>query len=200
MLGEGIQQLYVFLAFTATGALLALPYLFFEGLCKPRFAALLLDGGYGILSLFVLWKLNVQVNNGSFRWFVFLGAALGVTIVCATCKTTLDKLSSALYNLLTSIKVGKDDGKTVLQKGHSHIVDSGNSSSDFSSVHVADKSDAAFQSETNGGKIGKNGRTGKSRRIGKARASELPQHRQVRHRMGNKNESDSGRRHKLHRK
>lgn len=200
MLGEGIQQLYVFLTFVATGVMLSVPYLFLAGLCKNKVAAVAFDGCYGALSLFAVWKLNVEVNNGDFRWFVFVALVLGVIIVCTTCKTTLDKLSAALYNLLTSLRLGKDDGETVLQKEHSNFGNSGSRGADISAVHVADQPDSTFQPETNVGKTDRNGKSGKNKRGRKARTDKLPQNGQVRDRMGDKNESHSRRRHKLHRK
>lgn len=177
MLGEGIQQLYVFLAFWALGVILTVLYLFVVGLLKGRVLTLLFDVCYGVFAVYSVWKLNLQCNNGNFRFFVFVALLLGAIIVSLTCKTTLDKLSCALYNLFTSKKVGKEDERTVLQKEHIDIVGSGGSSADTATVHSAHVSDATLQHKAGKGRIRRTFKRGKSKRRSQAGIVELSQHR-----------------------
>ncbi len=144
-LGEGIQQFYVFCAFVALGAVVALPYLFVLGLIKDNLFSVIWDVVYGVATIFLLWKFNLDFNNGEFRLFIFVAFLLGIAISCATCKSTLDKLSSRLYNLATLKKAVAQDGKTVLQKIDVNTDNSNDDSIDISAVHAVGNTDAVFQ-------------------------------------------------------
>lgn len=158
ILGEGIEQFYVFCAFFAFGALLALPYLFALGLMKNKVISIIFDAVYCTATVFLLWKFNLQTNNGECRAFVFLAFFAGIATSCATCKSMLDKLSFRLYNLFTlKRKVSADDGKTVLQKTDGNIGDSNDGSVDISAVHAVDNSHSIFKLQSAERKVDKPG-------------------------------------------
>lgn len=158
ILGEGIEQFYIFCAFFALGALLALPYLFALGLIKSKVLSIVFDAVYCTATVFLLWKFNIETNNGECRAFVFLAFFAGIAIACATCKSTLDKLSFRLYNLFTlKRKAGVGDGKTVLQKTDGNIGNSNDSGADISAVHAADNSHTVFKLQSAERKVDKPG-------------------------------------------
>lgn len=155
-LGEGIQQFYVFCAFVALGTLIALPYLFVVGLTKNKLLSLLWDVLYGLATVFALWKFNLDVNNGEFRLFVFAAFLSGIAISCATCKTTLDKLSLRLYNFATLKKSEAQDGKAVLQKIDGNNGGGNGDSAGVSAVHAVGNPHAVFKLRGASKQLGKN--------------------------------------------
>lgn len=168
-LGEGIHQFYVFCAFFSLGALLALPYLFAVGLLKSKVLSVLFDAVYCTATVFLLWEFNLETNNGECRFFVFFALFAGIALACATCKSTLDKLSFRLYNLFTpKRKAGVGNGKTVLQKIDGNIGSSNDNSAGISVVHVADNPHTVFKLQSAERKVDKPGGTSANGRIGKA--------------------------------
>ena len=77
-LGEGIEQLYVFVVFFAVGLFLAAIYLFALGLFKSKLSGFIFDAFFSAGALLLLWKCNLEVNNGEFRLFVFIGLFFGI--------------------------------------------------------------------------------------------------------------------------
>lgn len=175
-LGEGIQQLYVFLAFVALGVISSVVYLFATAFFKGKLASAIFDALFGVSFVFALWKLNVRANNGEFRLFVFVALFFGIFIATVTCKSTLDKAAAVVYNLTTSHKAAKN-GKTVLQKELGNIDDSGADGAGVSALYAADNSHAVDQFEAKSRKADGTGKGGRTRRSGKARTFGVPQNR-----------------------
>ena len=144
MLGEGIEQLCVFAVFFSLGVGLAALYIFGVGLTKPKLAAIVFDSIFGAVSVFLIWKTNLEVNNGECRAFLFVGLALGATVTFVTCKRTLDKLSAMLYNLFTeSTRANKvNDGTHILQKINSGNIRSGDTDTGIASLHATGNADS----------------------------------------------------------
>lgn len=187
MLGASIFQLYAFLAFAAFGALCAMVYTFVSGLTKSKLGAVITDAVFGALFIFLLWKLNLKINNGECRLYVFIGIILGAAIAVVTSKHTLDKWSLALYNLTTSKKAVKKDGKTVLQKENIGVGDSGSDGVGVSAVSVDGDVDAVHQPKKHKRRIGKNDRIGGIGRKGKTGTAGIQKNKRLRDRMGGKN-------------
>ena len=138
-LGEGIVQLYVFAVFWALGVGFCLIYVFGVGLTKTKLAAILFDCIFGAIVVYSVWKVNLEVNNGEFRAFIFVGLVVGCVTAYFTCKSTLDKLSAMLYNLFTTQLEKKSNGTDILQKVDGNNVRSGDTDSGTAGVPVADK-------------------------------------------------------------
>lgn len=144
MLGKGIEQLCVFVVFCALGVGFCALYIFGVGLTKSKIAAIVFDCIFGAVCLYVIWKVNLELNNGECRAFVFVGLIAGATITFVTCKRTLDKLSAMLYNLFTT-KFKDDvvnDGKTILQKVNSSDSNSGDTGTGIAGLHATGNADA----------------------------------------------------------
>ena len=161
MLGEGIEQLGVFAVFFALGVGLSALYIFGVGLTKPKLAAIIFDCIFGSGCLYVIWKVNLEVNNGECRAFLFVALALGSATSYFTCKRMLDKLSAMLYNLFTKVN---DDGKDILQEVDSSNVRSGNTGSGVASLHATGNADAMVVAKRSRRRSGKGNRKGKARR------------------------------------
>ena len=141
MLGEGIEQLCVFAVFFALGVGFCALYVFGAGLTKTKLAAIVFDCIFGAVATYVIWKVNLEVNNGECRAFLFVALAFGCVISLVTCKSTLDKLSAMLYNLFTT-KLVDDDGETVLQEVNSSDIHSGDTGTGIASLHAFGNADA----------------------------------------------------------
>ena len=142
MLGEGIEQLYVFAVFSVLGLALCAVYVFSMGLLRNKLATVIFDCIFGAFGIYAVCAVNLAVNNGQFRIFVFLGLALGCIICVATCKTLLDKVSSALYNLFTSVSQEEDNGSRVSQQKISNTDSGGDNDSFAAGVHAVGNSHA----------------------------------------------------------
>ena len=118
MLGEGIEQLYVFVVFVVLGIVLAAVYIFGLGLFRSKLAGVIFDCLWGAASLWLVWRTNLSFNNGQCRLYIFIALALGAAIAYFTCKSTLDKASGLLYNLYTTKMVDASDGTDILQKNN----------------------------------------------------------------------------------
>lgn len=138
-LGEGVQQFQVFVVFVVLGLALGAVYLFGIGLFRARLAAIIFDVVFGAASVYAVFAVNLAVNNGEFRLFVLIAIALGVFLSVLTCKTLLDKASSALYNLFTTREDDLDDARISQQK-NIHTNSSGGDSSSAFSLHAVDNS------------------------------------------------------------
>ena len=142
MLGEGIEQLYVFAVFFALAVGLAAVYLFGLGLFRGRLAGTIFDCIWGAAALWLTWRVNLAVNNGQCRLYVFVALFAGATLACLTCKSMLDKASGMLYNLFTTKLVDNSDGSNLLQENNLNTVrDSDIGSSDIG-MHAVGKSHA----------------------------------------------------------
>ena len=78
MLGEGIQQLQVFVVFVVLGLALGCAYLFGIGLFRTRLAAIIFDAIFGAAAVYAVFAANLALNNGEFRLFVLIGVLLVV--------------------------------------------------------------------------------------------------------------------------
>ena len=145
MLGAGAEQIYVFAVFFALGVGISAFYMFFLGLTKSKLAAIIFDSLFGAAAIYVTWKVNLEVNNGEFRAFLFVAIAAGCVTAYLTCKRTLDKLSAMLYNLFTEKLVDKTDGKNILQKINGNTVHSGNTGGSTASLRATDISRSAVR-------------------------------------------------------
>ena len=141
MLGEGIEQLCVFVVFFALGVIFSAFYIFAVGLTKPRLAAIIFDCIFGFVCLYVIWKVNLEVNNGECRAFLFVGLVFGCATTFVTCKSTLDKLSSMLYNLFTTNRKD-DDGTDILQEVNSGDIRSCDTGTGIAYLHATGNADA----------------------------------------------------------
>ena len=139
MLGQGIEQLCVFAVFCVLGVGLSALYILGVGLTKTRLAAIIFDCIFGAVAIYVIWKTNLEVNNGECRAFIFIGLALGVLITYVTCKRVLDKLSGMLYNLFTKVN---NDGTDILQEVNSSDIRSGDTDTGIASLHAFGNADA----------------------------------------------------------
>ena len=140
MLGAGAEQIYIFAVFFVLGVGFSAFYMFFLGLTKTKLAAIIFDSLFGVGAIYAIWKVNLDINNGEFRAFLFVALALGCVTAYLTCKRMLDKLSAMLYNLFTEKLVDKADGKNILQKNNSNIIHSGNTDSGTADLRATDNS------------------------------------------------------------
>lgn len=136
MLGEGIEQLYVFAVFAVVGVALGVVYLLGIGVFRSKVAGVIFDAVFGFLAIYLVWKVNLETNNGEFRLFIVVGLALGVILAYFTCKTALDKVSCLLYNLFTTKLVDKDDETHFSQKVNVNTIRSGSASRSDTGVHA----------------------------------------------------------------
>ena len=166
MLGEGIEQLCVFAVFFVLGVGFSAIYIFFVGLTKHKLAAIIFDCLFGAIALYVIWKVNLEVNNGEFRAFLFVGLAIGAVTTFVTCKTTLDKLSAMLYNLFTNLFADKSvdkDGKTILQKVDIGNIRSSSTDTGVASVHATGNVDSNVVAKRPRRRFGRSNRKSKAR-------------------------------------
>ncbi len=113
MLGKGIEQLQIFATFWALATVAGTVYLFVNGFVKTQLARVVADSIFSIAAVPLFLMANLHFNNGEFRLFVFVALALGVATSYFCFCSTLDKLSTKLYNLFTNKKVD-NNGKTIL--------------------------------------------------------------------------------------
>lgn len=140
MLGEGIEQLYVFAVFAVLGVALSLSYLFGIGVFRTKVGGFIFDAIFGFVAIYLVWKVNLETNNGEFRLFIVVGLALGALTTCFTCKTALDKASTLLYNLFTTKVVNKDDRTLISQKVNGDTIGCGSISDSDAGVHAVGNS------------------------------------------------------------
>ncbi|MDE7454522.1 MAG: spore cortex biosynthesis protein YabQ [Clostridia bacterium] len=186
MLGKGIEQLYVFAVFVVFSLALCAVYLFGIGLFRSRLATLLFDVIFGVTSLCATVLLNLAVNNGEFRLFVFVAMALGAIICVATCKTLLDKVSSALYNLFTTKVEDSIDESHIPQKDQLDTNGSGGVDIVDTGVHTANIAHANVLAKPTRGKTSKPDRRVKKTRRSHARTNRIYENRRVRKTLGRK--------------
>ncbi len=187
-LGAGVEQLYVFAVFWALGIGLSLIFLFFEGLLQTRFAACIFDVLFGAFAIWVIWKVNLDVNNGEVRTFLYIALVLGCATTVLTCKTTLDKLSAMLYTWLTKGLAAQHE-QNFLQKINVDSIRSGNADTGIAGVHAVGNADADEFAQTAGRKAERNDRRRKTRRAKASGAHRLSQNGRLRKRMGRKSQS-----------
>lgn len=195
MLGEGIEQLQVFAVFAVLGLALTAVYLFFMGLFKSRLATIIFDAIYGAAAIYAVFITNLSINNGQFRLFIFVALALGAIIGVATCKTLLDKASSALYNLFTTKTEDDVDGLRVSQQKDIDTDSSGSSVGTGTGVHAADNALPDFVAKPTHRKTSKPNRRVEKARRSHARANRIYENRRVRQTLGRKQRKDLQRRH-----
>ena len=185
MLGEGIEQLCVFAVFFALGVGFSALYIFGVGLTKPKIAAIIFDCIFGAVCLYVIWKVNLEVNNGECRAFLFVALIFGCAITFVTCKRTLDKLSAMLYNLFTT-KLVDNDGSHILQEINSSDIRSGDTGTGIASLHATGNSDADVVTKRTRRKASNTHRRSKRTRSDNARAHRLHEIKRLRKGMGRK--------------
>lgn len=138
MLGEGVEQLRVFVVFAVLGLALTSAYVFGSGVFRSRLAIIIFDSIFGVGSVCAVVAVNVAVNNGECRLFVFVGLIVGAIICIATCKTLLDKVSSALYNLFTTTSEDNIDEPHVPQQKNIDTDSSVGADSTDTGMHATD--------------------------------------------------------------
>lgn len=185
MLGEGIEQLCVFVVFCALGVGFSALYIFGVGLTKSKIAAIVFDCIFGAGCIYVIWKTNLELNNGECRLFLFVGLLFGAIITYVTCKRTLDKLSAMLYNLFTTKFANVvDNGKTILQKVNSSDSDSGDTDTGIAGLHATGNADANGRTKRSRRRAGSQNRRSKGRRKQKGSASRRNERQRVADKMG----------------
>lgn len=175
MLGKGIEQLYVFAVFWALGVGLSLIYIFAVGLTKSKLAATVFDGIFGAVAIYLTWKVNLEINNGEFRLFIFVGLILGCVVTYFTCKSTLDKLSALLYNLLTIKIVEQSDGKDLSQKVDGNRVRGGNAGTGVAGLHATGNADTVVLTKSTRRRTKSNDTKSQGRRRRTAKIARLHQ-------------------------
>lgn len=184
MLGEGIEQLYVAAVFAVLGVALSSVYLFGIGVFKSRVSGLIFDSIFGMVAIYLVWKVNLETNNGEFRLFVVLALAFGVVLTCFICKTALDKASLLLYNLFTTKVVDKDDGTHILQKVNGNTICFGSISSSDTGVHVTGNANADVSSKGAHRKVRTTAGRSRSNHRRTSGCTEVSSNRRVRKKMG----------------
>lgn len=184
LLGQGVEQLQAFVVFAVLGLALAAVYMFGLGLFRARLAGIVFDCVFGAVALWLVFITNLNVNNGEFRLFMFLGLSLGAIISVLTCKTLLDKLSSALYNLFTVNRENEDDGTDILQQKNVDNVRGGDAGAADTVVYAVNGSDANGVNEAPRRIFGRAHRKRKKRRAGKAGFDRIHENGRLRHKMG----------------
>ena len=185
MLGEGIEQLCVFAVFFALGVGFSALYMFGVGLTKPKLAATIFDCIFGAVVIYVIWKVNLEINNGECRAFLFVGLAVGATITFVTCKRTLDKLSAMLYNLFTT-KLVDNDGTHILQEINSSDIRSSDTDSGIASLHATGNADTNVVAKRSRKKASNTHRRSKTARSDNPGTSGVHEIKRVRKGMGRK--------------
>ena len=142
MLGQGIEQLYVFVVFVVLGIALCSAYLFGLGLFRSKLFGTIFDCIWGAVSLWLVWRVNLDVNNGQCRLFVFIAIVVGATLAYVSCKSMLDKASGLLYNLFTTKLVDVSDGSNLLQKNNLDTVRDGDIGATDTRLHAVGVTDA----------------------------------------------------------
>ena len=163
MLGEGVEQLCVFVVFCALGVGLSTLYIFGVGLTKSKLSSIIFDSIFGAGCIYVIWKVNLELNNGECRAFLFVGLALGSTITFITCKRTLDKLSAMLYNLFTKQQKTVNNDTHILQKMDIGSIRSGDTGSSVASLHAIGDADSTVVTKQSRKNVGRFNRTSKKR-------------------------------------
>lgn len=183
MLGEGVEQLCVFAVFAVTGVVLCACFVFCAGVFRTRLSACVSDAAVGLAALYAVWKINLELNNGEFRLYVFLGLAMGAVIAYFTCKRTLDKASALLYNWFTKL-TADDNGQNFSQKGNIDTVLRGDIGTDIAGVHAVGNADAVVVAQQQNGTPANSHRQRATRQRRVAGTERLPANRRVRPQMG----------------
>ena len=189
-LGEGIEQLYVFAVFFALGLGFSLIYIFGVGLTKSKLAAIIYDSVFGAGAIFVVWKTNLEINNGEFRAFIFIGLALGCVTTYFTCKSTLDKLSAMLYNLFTTKFVEKGNGTDILQEVNIDNIRSGNAGAGAAGLHAVSNTDSMVVTKPTRRRVKRDDTAGARKRRRPAKATRVSSNRRLRKGVGRKTRSN----------
>ena len=184
MLGEGIEQLCVFAVFVVLGVTLAAVYIFGLGLFRSRLAGAIFDGIWGAASLYLTWRVNLGVNNGECRLYVFVALALGAVIAYFTCKSMLDKVSAVLYNLFTTRLMDKSDESNLLQENNLDTVRDGDIGATDTRLHSAGVTDTAVLSKRKSRRVRRNDSKGKRPRNHPTRTARIHAIQRIREKMG----------------
>lgn len=196
MLGEGIQQFQVFVVFAVLGLALGCIYLFGMGLFRSRLAIVIFDCIFGLFAIYAVFATNLATNNGQFRLFVLIALALGVTISVVTCKTLLDKASSALYNLFTT-KGDEKDATRISQQKNIHTDSGGSSAGVASGMHVTDNIVADVVPKTKRSTSSSANRRAVRQASRAKQASRIHEDRRIRKALGAKQRTNGSRRHSM---
>ena len=193
-LGEGVQQFQVFVVFAVLGFALTGVYLFGMGLFRSRLSVIIFDAVFGSASIYAVLAVNLAVNNGEFRLFIFIGIALGCAISVFTCKTLLDKASSALYNLFTTWRDTLNDTHISQQK-NSSTYSGGGGSSTSAGVYAAHNAVSNVVAKPKRGKSSKSNRKTQRSKNRTERPVGVYENRRIRKALGGKQRKDVRRRH-----
>lgn len=159
MTETALSTLGVFALLCATSVLLSV---FYHVVCcavQGRLPTLIADILFSLLAFPLLFWLNLHFNNGACRWYVFVAMVGGWLLPIYLCKSMLDKLRVALYNLFTTIKVDKVDGTHFLQQKIIRSVRGSNVGADSASLHVANFAHANGSHQSKGGRANRTNRT-----------------------------------------
>ena len=167
MLGVGIEQLYVFVVFAVLGVALAAVYIFGVGLFRGRVAGAIFDCVWGGVALWLVWRVNLDVNNGQCRLYLFIALLVGALVAYITCKSMLDKASALLYNLFTTKLVDKTDGSDLLQENNLDTVRNGDIGGTDTRLHASGVVDSTVGSVPSRRRVKRAHRRGKDRRRSK---------------------------------
>ena len=193
MLGEGLEQLYVFVVFVVLGLALAAVYLFGLGLFRSKLFGAIFDCIWGGASLWLVWRVNIAVNNGECRLFVFIALAFGATVAVITCKSMLDKASALLYNLFTTKLVDKSDGSDILQEDNFDTVRDGDIGGADTRLHSAGVSGATVVSKRASRRVKQQNSPSAKRRRSKKRTARIHAIQRLREKMGRSKRQNIGR-------
>ena len=185
MLGEGVQQFQVFVVFAVLGLALCSVYLFGMGLFRGRLATIIFDCIFGACSVYAVFATNLATNNGEFRLFIFIALAFGCILSVFTCKTLLDKVSSALYNLFTIVE-DEQDATLISQQSKVGINSGGGSAGAASDLYAANNVVADVGSQTKRGKAASGNRRAARKRGRTQQHSGIYARRRVRKAVGRK--------------
>ena len=184
MLGEGIEQLYVFAVFVALGVAISAAYLFGLGLFRGRLSGAIFDCVWGAVSLWLAWRVNLDVNNGQCRLFLFVALFVGALVAYITCKSTLDKASALLYNLFTTKLVDNTDGENLLQENNLDTVRDGDIGGTDTRLHSAGVTDAVVVAKRKGKRVRRNDSKSKRKRNFPRRVARVHEIKRIREEMG----------------
>ena len=185
--------MYVFALFWALGVLFSLAYIFFVGLLRGKLAAAIFDGLFGAFAVWLIWRVNLDFNNGQLRLYIFVALALGCAAAYFTCRRTLDKLSSLLYTWFTTKVSDRKDDKAILQKVNGDSLHSGDIGADTVGADTVGNADADDVAQSARRTAGGTDRRRKKAGRNHAGTRRLSQNRRLRKKMGGRKRQDTAR-------
>lgn len=112
-----IRQLAIFLLFVAVGVVLGAIFHTVDyplsRFCRWAWLRQTTEGVVGLGELLLSWLVNAVFNDGQFRLYIVVALFVGLALYYFICKSTLDNMFKALYNLLNNKKVGDDNAQNI---------------------------------------------------------------------------------------